>query len=208
MLDLTLRPGPFGDRYGEVPDGITLDRLKEQPHGVDLGPNVPCIGQILTTASGRVELTPPYITADLPRLARRLERPPADLVLVSRRDLRSNNSWMHNVPVLMKGKPRCTLLVHPDDARRRGITDGDLVTVTSEAGTLDVQAEITDGIRPGVACLPHGWGHDKPGTRLSVARDHPGVNSNVLAPGTFIDEISGNAAVNGIPISVTPAASG
>ncbi len=205
MLDLTLRTGPFGDRYGEAPDGLTLDLLKEQPHGVDLGPNVACIEQVLTTGSGKVELTPPYITADVPRLAKRLDRPPVDLVLISRRDLRSNNSWMHNVPVLMKGKPRFTLLVHPDDAARYGIADGDLVTVTSEAGAIDVPAEVTDGIRPGVASLPHGWGHDKPGTRLSVARDHPGANSNVLAPGTFIDEISGNAAVNGIPITVAPA---
>jgi anaerobic selenocysteine-containing dehydrogenase len=204
MLDLTLRTGPFGDRYGENPGGLTLDRLKAAPDGIDLGLNEPCLDQVLATASGRVELAPPYITDDLPRLAARLERPADDLVLVSRRHLRSNNSWMHNVRVLVKGKDRCTLEVHPDDAERHGVLDGSLARVTSAAGTVDVAVEVTDGIRPGVVSLPHGWGHDKPDTRLSVARDHAGVNSNVLAPGTFVDEISGNAAVNGIPVTIAP----
>jgi anaerobic selenocysteine-containing dehydrogenase len=205
LLDLTLRTGPFGDRYGENPDGLTLDKLKAAPDGIDLGLNEPCLDQVLATASGRVELAPPYITDDLPRLADRLERPADDLVLVSRRHVRSNNSWMHNVRVLVKGKDRCTLEVHPDDASRHGVTDGSLARVTSAAGTVDVPVEVTEGIRPGVVSLPHGWGHDKPDTRLSVARDHAGVNSNVLAPGTFVDEISGNAAVNGIPVTIAPA---
>jgi anaerobic selenocysteine-containing dehydrogenase len=204
LLDLTLRSGPFGDRYGEVPDGLTLDALRAAPHGIDLGPNVPHLAEVLTTPSGTVQLAPPYITDDLPRLAARLDRPPEDLVLVSRRHLRSNNSWMHNVRVLVKGRERCTLLVHPDDAARFGLADGGLATVSSEAGTLDVPVELTADIRPGVVSLPHGWGHDKPGTRLSVAREHAGVNSNVLAPGTFVDVISGNAAVNGIPVTVAP----
>jgi anaerobic selenocysteine-containing dehydrogenase len=112
---------------------------------------------------------------------------------------------MHNVSVLVKGKDRCTLLVHPDDAAQHGIEDGKLVTVTSEAGSIDVPAEVSDEMKPGVVSLPHGWGHDKAGTRLSIAREHAGVNSNVLAPGTFIDEISGNAAVNGIPVTICAA---
>ena len=205
MLDLSLRTGPFGDRYGQRPDGITLERLKAQPHGVDFGPMVPRLPEVLTTASGKVELAPRYITADLPRLAERLERPAEDLVLVSRRHLRSNNSWMHNVSVLVKGKERCTLLVHPTDAARHDIENGALVTVTSEVGSIDVVAEVSDEMKPGVVSLPHGWGHDKPGTRLSVAREHAGVNSNVLAPGDFVDVISGNAAVNGIPVTIRPA---
>ena len=205
MLDLTLRTGPFGDRYGENPEGITLDKLKDRPHGVDFGPMVPRLDEVLATASGRVILAPPFITDDLPRLAERLERPADDLVLTSRRHLRSNNSWMHNVSVLVKGKDRCTLLVHPDDAHRYGIEDGKLVTVTSEAGSIDVPAEVTDEMKPGVVSMPHGWGHDKVGTRLSIAREHAGVNSNVLAPGTFVDVVSGNAAVNGIPVSIRAA---
>jgi anaerobic selenocysteine-containing dehydrogenase len=207
MLDLTLRTGRFGDRYGEVPDGLTLDRLKAEPHGINFGPNEPCLAEILTTEDGKVHLTPSYITDDLPRLAARLGRPADDLVLVSRRHLRSNNSWMHNVNVLVKGKDRCTLLVHPADAERFAVADGELARVTSAAGTVDVTAEITEDIRAGVVSLPHGWGHNLPGTRLSVANDHAGVNSNVLAPVTFVDVISGNAAVNGIPVTIGPAAS-
>jgi anaerobic selenocysteine-containing dehydrogenase len=205
LTDLMLRTGPFGDRYGENPDGLTLEKVKAEPHGVDLGPMVPRAADVVDTTDGKIHVAPPYITADLPRLAARLDRPPEPLVLVSRRHLRSNNSWMHNVKVLVKGKDRCTLLVHPDDASRCGVADGELATVRSEAGSIEVPVEITDGIRAGVVSLPHGWGHDKNGTRLSVAREHAGVNSNVLAPGTFIDEISGNAAVNGIPVTITPA---
>jgi anaerobic selenocysteine-containing dehydrogenase len=151
-----------------------------------------------------VVLAPPYITGDLPRLADRLERAPEELVLISRRHLRSNNSWMHNVPVLVKGKDRCTLLLHPDDAARYGIVDGASAKISSESGSLVVTAEVTDAIKPGVVSLPHGWGHDKPGTRLSVANEHAGVNTNVLSPGEFVDVLSGNAAVNGIPVTVAP----
>jgi anaerobic selenocysteine-containing dehydrogenase len=202
LLDLTLRTGPFGDRYGENPDGLTLEKLQANPHGIDLGPNIPCLDEVLATADGNVHLAPEYITDDVARLAARLDRPAEDLVLVSRRHIRSNNSWMHNVNVLVKGKDRCTLLVHPDDAARYHVVDGQLTRVASEAGTLDVVAEVTADIRPGVVSLPHGWGHNLPGTRLSIANEHAGVNTNVLAPGTFVDVISGNAAVNGIPVSI------
>ena len=204
LLDLTLRTGPFGDRYGEVPDGLTLAKVKAAPHGIDLGPNVPRLAEVLQTPTGKVVLAPPHITSDVPRLAARMDRPADDLVLISRRHLRSNNSWMHNVPVLVKGKDRCTLLVHPDDAARLGLTDGGPAEVSSEAGSLIVAAEVTDAIKPGVVSLPHGWGHDRPGTRLSVAQEHPGVNTNVLSPGDFVDVPSGNAAVNGIPVTVAP----
>jgi anaerobic selenocysteine-containing dehydrogenase len=111
---------------------------------------------------------------------------------------------MHNVRVLVKGKDRCTLQINPGDAATYGVVDGDLVRVSSEAGSVDVAAEVTDDIKLGVVCLPHGWGHDKVGTRLSVARERPGVNNNLLAPGAFVDAISGNAAVNGIPVTVSP----
>jgi len=104
----------------------------------------------------------------------------------------------------VKGKDRCTLLIHPDDAEAAGVRDGESARVTSEAGSLEVPVEVSDEMRPGVVSLPHGWGHDKPGTRMSVAREHAGVNNNVLAPGTFVDVPSGNAAVNGIPVEVAP----
>jgi anaerobic selenocysteine-containing dehydrogenase len=112
---------------------------------------------------------------------------------------------MHNVKVLVKGKDRCTLLIHPDDALATGVVDGALARVSSEAGEVEVPVEVSDEMMPGVVSLPHGWGHDRPGTRMAVAREHAGVNNNLLAPGMFVDEISGNAAVNGIPVEVAPA---
>lgn len=203
MLDLTLRTGPFGDRYGDNPGGLTLDLLKANPNGIDFGPMVPQLPDILGTADKKIRLAPQYLLDDLSRLAARLERPAEPLVLVNRRHLRSNNSWLHNVPALMKGKDRCTLLMHPADAARCRITDQDIVTVKSESGEVKVPVEITDAIKPGVVSMPHGWGHDKPGTRLSVANGSPGVNTNVLSPPTMIDEPSGNGVLNGIPVTVS-----
>jgi anaerobic selenocysteine-containing dehydrogenase len=206
MLDLTLRTGPFGDRYGENPDGVTLEKVKAQPHGIDLGPMVPRrLGDVLATEGGRLLIAPSYITNDLGRLAERLERDRPDLVLISRRHLRSNNSWLHNVPALVKGKDRCTLFMHPEDAARKGLADGDLARVASEAGAVEVPVELTDAIMTGVVSMPHGWGHGKSGTRMSVANEHAGVNTNILSPGDFVDAISGNAAVNGFPVTVCPA---
>jgi anaerobic selenocysteine-containing dehydrogenase len=202
MLDLTLRTGPFGDQYGKNPGGLTLDMLKANPNGIDFGPMVPQLPDILGTADKKIRLAPQYLLDDLPRLAARLERPAEPLVLVSRRHLRSNNTWLHNVPALMKGKDRCTLLIHPDDAARFGVGDDDIVTVKSEAGEIKVPVEITDAIKPGMVSMPHGWGHGKPGTRMSVANSAPGANTNVLSPPTFVDEPSGNGVLNGIPVTV------
>ncbi|RUP05646.1 MAG: molybdopterin dinucleotide-binding protein [Mycobacterium sp.] len=203
MLDLTLRTGPFGDRYGENPGGLSLDLLKANPNGIDFGPMVPQLPGILGTSDKKIRLAPQYLLDDLARLAARLERPADPLVLVNRRHLRSNNSWLHNVPALMKGRDRCTLLMHPADATRCRITDQDIVTVKSESGEIKVPVEITDAIKPGVVSMPHGWGHDKPGTRLAVANGSPGVNTNVLSPPTLLDEPSGNGVLNGIPVTVT-----
>jgi anaerobic selenocysteine-containing dehydrogenase len=203
ILDLTLRTGPFGDRYGENPDGLTLAKLKAHPNGINFGPMVPQLPGILGTPEAKVRLAPQYLVDDVPRLAGRMDRPADELLLVSRRHLRSNNSWLHNVPALMKGRDRCTLLMHADDAQRRRLVTGDLVEVTSVAGTLRVPVEVTDAIKPGVVSMPHGWGHGKPGTRMSVANSSPGVNTNVVSPPTFLDEPSGNGALNGIPVTVT-----
>jgi anaerobic selenocysteine-containing dehydrogenase len=203
MLDLTLRTGPFGDRYGENPGGLTLDKLKANPNGIDFGPMVPQLPDFLGTPDKKIRLAPQYLLDDLPRLAARLQRPPEQLVLVSRRHLRSNNTWLHNVPALMKGRDRCTLLIHPDDAASHGVTDHDVVTVKSAAGEITVPVEVTDAIKPGVVSMPHGWGHGRPGTRMSVANGSPGANTNVLSPPTFLDEPSGNGALNGIPVTIS-----
>jgi anaerobic selenocysteine-containing dehydrogenase len=205
MLDLTIRTGPWGDWYGREPDGLTRQSFVDAPHGIDLGPMVPRAREIVATPSGRIELAPEYIVRDVVRLRARLDRAGDGLLLVSRRHVRSNNSWMHNVKVLVKGKDRCTLLVHPDDATRVGLDDGGTARITSEAGTIEAPVEVSDEMMPGVVSLPHGWGHSIDGTRLSVAKEHAGVNNNLLAPGHLVDEISGNAIVNGIPVEVVPA---
>ncbi|HZP30312.1 MAG TPA: molybdopterin-dependent oxidoreductase [Acidimicrobiia bacterium] len=205
IVDLTVRMSPWGDGYGARPGGLTLESLmNEHPHGVDFGPMVPRVDEILRTASGDVELAHDNILGDLPRLRARVEHPRAGLVLIGRRHVRSNNSWMHNVDVLVKGRARCTLLVHPGDAAALGLEDGSAARITSEAGSVEVVVEVSDEIRPGVVSLPHGWGHDRPGARLSVAREHAGTNTNLLAPGHLLDVPSGNAAVNGIPVEVVP----
>ena len=166
---------------------------------------MPRAREVVKTPSGKIELAPPYVVADLDRLRVRLTRPRDALVLVSRRQLRSNNSWMHNVPVLVSGRERCTLLVHPEDAARAGLADGGRVRVTSSAGSIDAPVEISDEMMPGVVCLPHGWGHDRAGVRLSVASTHPGVNNNRLAPPDLLDVVSNNAVLNGIPVTLAPA---
>jgi anaerobic selenocysteine-containing dehydrogenase len=202
LLDARLRAGAYGDGFGANAGGLTLALLKENPHGVDLGPLEPRIPEILRTQSGKVELCPTPIAEDIPRLLASLDAPSNGLVLVGRRHLRSNNSWMHNVPMLMTGKERCTLHVHPDDATRLALEDGGSARVTSRVGSLDALVEITDEVMPGVVSLPHGWGHDKKGVRLSVAAAHAGVNSNILADDLAIDPLSGNAVLNGIPVEI------
>jgi anaerobic selenocysteine-containing dehydrogenase len=204
ILDFAIRSGPWGDAYGSNPDGLTLERMKQQPNGIDMGALTSRLEEILATPSGKIELAPGYIVADLPRLKERIAKANEPLVLVSRRQLRSNNSWMHNVAPLMTGKPRCTLLIHPEDASAAGVHDGGFARVRSDAGELDVPVEVSDEMTPGVVCLPHGFGHDKEGARLSVAAQHAGVCSNVLAPGALVDVPSGNAVVNGIPVTVAP----
>jgi anaerobic selenocysteine-containing dehydrogenase len=204
MLDLMLRTGPYGEGFGADPDGLTLDVLLAHPHGIDLGPLQPRIPEVLRTPSGTIELAPEVLVADVDRLRAALaERAAADsMVLIGRRHLRSNNSWMHNVEVLVKGKPRCTLQVNPGDAERLGLVDGGRAEVSSRTGKITVPVEVTDTIRPGVVSIPHGWGHDAPGVELAVARRHAGVNSNLLADEELIDPVSGTAVLNGIPVEV------
>jgi anaerobic selenocysteine-containing dehydrogenase len=181
--------------------------LIDHPHGVDLGPLVPRVPDVLRTPSGMIELAPEPLVADVARLRAALAeaRRPDAVVLIGRRDLRSNNSWMHNVEVLVKGKPRCTLHVHPDDAGRLGLVDGGEAAVRSRTGEVTVPVEVTDAIRPGVVSIPHGWGHDLDGVELSVARRHAGVNSNLLADEELLDPVSGTSVLNGIPVEVAPA---
>ena len=202
MLDFMLRAGPYR---------LTLDTLLEHPHGVDLGPLEPRLPEVLRTPSGMVELAPEPLVADVERLRASLARPhdgdEGTVLLIGRRHLRSNNSWMHNLGTLVKGNARCTLQVNPADATRIGLEDGGAARVSSRTGTLVALVELTDAVAPGVVSLPHGWGHDLPGVAMAVAQAHAGVNSNLLADDKRYDELSGNAVLNGIPVYVVPAGS-
>ncbi|WP_262058365.1 molybdopterin oxidoreductase family protein [Streptomyces sp. STR69] len=201
-LDMMLRLGPYGDGFGVRPDGLSLQQLLAHPHGIDLGPLASRLPQPLKTRSGKVELLPQPIVDDLPRLRQAMSERADGLVLVGRRHLRSNNSWMHNVPALTGGTNRCTLHIHPEDAERLGVVDGAPVRVKGAGGEVTAPAEITDGLRRGVVSLPHGWGHDRPGTRLTHAATDPGVNVNQLLDGSLLDPLSGNAVLNGVPVEV------
>lgn len=204
-IDYMLQTGPYGAAFGANPGGASLELLLANPHGVDYGALEPRLPDALRTKSGAIELAAPELLADVPRLRAAIdELSSRELVLVGRRHLRSNNSWMHNIEVLVKGKPRCTLHVHPDDAVKLGVREGGVARVASRVGEVDAIVEVTDSIRPGVVSLPHGWGHGLPGTRLRVAAERAGVNSNVLTDHEAIDPLSGTSVLNGIPVSVTP----
>jgi anaerobic selenocysteine-containing dehydrogenase len=203
LLDLMLRVGPYGDAFGGKPDGLTLATLEANPHGVDLGALQPRIPEVLRTPTGKIELAPPSIVADVERLRKTLERPAPSMVLIGRRDLRSNNSWMHNVENLVRGEARCTLLMHPDDAIRLALDDGDTACVRSRVGVVLVPVEVTEAIMPGVVSIPHGWGHDVDGVEMSTAERHAGANSNLLARSDMFDPLSGNAVLNGIPVEIS-----
>ncbi len=192
ILDLFLRIGPHR---------LSLRRLREHPHGLDLGPLQPRLPKLLRTKSKKVEVAPPALLAELPALSRSLASAP-DLVLVGRRHLRSNNSWMHNTARLIKGRERCTLLVHPRDAEARGLTEGALCELSTARGSITLPVEITDEMMPGVVSAPHGFGHDREGTRLTVAGAHPGASVNDVTDEERLDRLTGNAAFSGQPVTV------
>jgi anaerobic selenocysteine-containing dehydrogenase len=207
MVDFLLRIGRDGDGYGahgERAGGLSVNRLRESPHGIGLGPPERRTPDILATASGMIEVAPAPLVDGLKRVASVSPSLDGDfpLVLVGRRNLRSNNSWMHNVPALVKGRPQCTLLVHPRNAAPLGLVAGGMARVSSRTGSVEVAVELSEDIRPGVVSLPHGWGHDRPGVRLNVARTVAGVNSNTLGDVRLIDALTGTAVGNGIPVAV------
>ena len=209
-LALGLRFGPYGARWNPLSPGLTLSRLATQPHGIDLGPLQPCLPGRLATPEKRINLSPEPLVRDMTRLeawlgAATMARN-GELLLIGRRDLRTNNSWMHNSQRLVKGPRRCTLLMHPGDAARRAIADGSIAEIRSRTGAVRAVVELSDDVMPGVVSLPHGWGHDRPGVQLRVAGAHAGVSVNDLTDEHALDELSGNAALNGVPVVVAPAA--
>jgi anaerobic selenocysteine-containing dehydrogenase len=182
-------------------------RAVQAPHGIDLGPLRPCLPERLMTPSRRIELAPEIFLKDVARLERTLLGATAsdgkyDLSLIGRRQLRSNNSWMHNSPRLVRGPERCTLLMHPRDAAARGLGPDHTVCVRSRVGEIELPLEISDQVMPGVVSIPHGWGHSRPGIRLATARQHAGASLNDLSDEQLLDELTGNAAFSGVPVSV------
>ncbi|MFG1680986.1 molybdopterin-dependent oxidoreductase [Nonomuraea sp. NPDC049269] len=197
-LDLMLKLGPYGEWAGK--GDLSLRKLLDNPHGLDLGPLEPRLAEVLRTASGVIELAPPQLIEDVERLRAGLEQEPPEIVLIGRRHLRSNNSWLHNVGSLVGGSNTCTLQINPADVARLGL-DGEAL-IRSAKGELRVPLEPTDTIMPGVVSLPHGWGHG--GSAQTVAAEHAGVSANELTDESAIDVPSGNAVFNGVPVTILP----
>jgi anaerobic selenocysteine-containing dehydrogenase len=216
LLDLGLRLGPYGRRRTRGAEGLSLRKLKAEVHGVDLGPLLPCLPERLFTQEKRIHLAPELLLGDLARVEKRWFAAPEatatandgaafDLKLIGRRHLRSNNSWMHNSLRLVKGPERCTLLMHPEDAARRGLSPAERVRVSSRVGSIELKVEVTDEMMPGVVSIPHGWGHDRPGIQVETAALHAGASINDLTDDLEIDALSGNAAFSAVPVRVEPA---
>lgn len=207
ILDLGLRFGPYGAKFNPFSKGLTLRKVKKAPHGIDLGPLTSCLPGRLRTRDKRIELAPEVIVNDVERVKSKLlvrvtPESNGHLLLIGRRQLRSNNSWMHNSERLVKGKPACTILMHPTDAAHRNFKSGQEVLVKSSVGSVVVPVEISENIMPGVVSIPHGWGHDRDGIQLDVAQQHAGESINDLTDNQAIDTLSGTAAFNGTMVTV------
>ena len=220
VVDDLLQTGLYGDKRGAFQNGVndsdtekegstahglTLKKLKANPHGIDLGPLQPSLPFALFNENKKINLDFDYFMADIDRVNAHFfdkQSHAQPLVLIGRRHIKTNNSWLHNSPRMVKGNNRCTMQLHPDDGAKYGINNGDEVKVKSRVGELTIEAEITDAIMPGVVSIPHGWGHNKKGIKLSVASQHPGVNTNILTDHMQVDELSGNAVLNGVPVEL------
>jgi len=195
ILDQGLRRGPYA--------GMTLNKLKKNAHGLDLGPLKTMLPQALKHKDKQIHLNVDFYQADLARVQAMMhDYDDSEILLIGRRHVRSNNSWLHNSHRLVKGKPRCTLMLHPDTAAQYGIEDGQDVKVTSRVGSVIIPAEVTDELMPNVVSIPHGFGHGRKGVKQKIAQAHAGVSVNDLTDDTLIDELSGNAAVNGVPVQL------
>ena len=202
MIDMGLRFGPYGDKSEHK---LSLATLREHPHGVDLGPLSSNLAQRLKTTDQQVQAAPALLIGDLERFAAQAQPSADELLLIGRRHVRSNNSWMHNFHRLVKGKPRHQLLMHPQDLTARGLTDGQRVRVQSRVGVVEVEVASSEEMMPGVVSLPHGWGQGQQGVQMDIATRLPGVSANDLTDERFLDALSGNAALNGVPVQVAAA---
>ncbi|MBP7284540.1 MAG: molybdopterin-dependent oxidoreductase [Leptospiraceae bacterium] len=204
FIDRSLQSGPYGKSHG-----LSLEKLKQNPHGIDLGPMIPLLPERLRTKDKRIKLAPDILVKDIARVKKvfaelQTRQLNGKLLLIGRRHLRNNNSWMHNMPKLMTGAIRCTAMINPLDAEKLGIKNESQVKVKSRVGEVVVLAEVTDEIMQGVVSLPHGFGHNRAGTKLSIAPEHKGVSINDITDELEVDELSGNAAFSGTQVEVTP----
>ncbi|MBK8970914.1 MAG: molybdopterin oxidoreductase family protein [Hahellaceae bacterium] len=197
------RMGPLGERHRNLPKNLSLQRLRDAPHGIDLGPLRPCLPDRLFTADGKIQIAPQLYLQEVAQVAELLNSSEAGLTLIGRRHVRSNNSWMHNSLRLVKGKPRCTLMMHPQDAAAAGLEEGFEARVTSRVGQVQIPVEITEDIMPGVVSIPHGWGHHRMGISQQTAAQHAGASLNDLTDELRTDRLTGTAVLNGIPVTVT-----
>src|SRR5215213_2457395 len=207
MLDIGLRFGPYGSKLNPFSNGLTFRKVRQAVHGIDLGPLMPCLPGRLRTPDKRIALAPEAFVKDIERVKTRFfdgasPQSNGHLLLIGRRQLRGNNSWMHNYERLLRGKPQCTMLMHPADAAQRNLVSGQNVVAQSRVGSLVVPIEITEEIMPGVVSIPHGWGHDRAGVQLDVAKQHAGESINDLTDNQAIDALCGTAAFNGTLITV------
>ncbi len=202
MIDMGLRFGAYGDRSEHK---LSLASLREHPHGLDLGPLQPNLAARLKTPCKAVQAAPEPLLADLARFAGQEQPGAHELLLIGRRHVRSNNSWMHNYHRLVKGKPRHQLLMNPVDLASRGLADGQRVQVRSRVGSIEVEVAASEEVMAGVVSLPHGWGHARPGVQLDIARAQPGASANDLTDERRLDALSGNAVLNGVPVEVVAA---
>ena len=200
ILDMELKKGPYGEQ------GLSLQKLLDNPHGIDIGPLMPCLDERIKTADGKIDLVPKLYSDDLPRLDAVMSKPARDndypFDLIGRRLVKSHNTWTQNSARLVKGKNPCTLEVHPEDAQQLGITNGALLKISSVSGSIEITAVVTDDIQKGVVSMPQGWGHNQKGTKMSVAATQPGVSINDLTDTNRVDTLTGNAALNGTPVSL------
>jgi len=208
MLALLIRFGPYGKKLNPFSAGLTLGKLKKMPHGMDLGPMQPCLPERLFNPLKRIQLSPKQMIETLPRVKEVFlgredsTKDGYDMVLIGRRHILSNNSWMHNSRRLLKGSNRCTALMHPEDATRRNIKPGDMIEVQSKVGSIILPSELTEDIMPGIISIPHGWGHDRPGVQLKTAREFAGVSVNDITDNRVTEELTGSSVFFGVPVRV------
>ncbi|MBI4854331.1 MAG: molybdopterin-dependent oxidoreductase [Acidobacteria bacterium] len=203
MLDLGLQFGPYGTKFNPFSSGLSLNKLKETPHGVSFGQLEPCLPERLFTPAKTIKLAPEIYIKDLKRVKEKLTSIKTDgLFLIGRRQLSSSNSWLHNSLRLVKGRPKCVLLINPEDASKRNITNGQTVVVSSRVGRIEIPVEISEEMMLGVVSIPHGWGHNRSNVELSVAKEHAGASLNDLTDELAIDAVSGTAAFSGVSVEV------